>query len=758
MFLASMSASVFFSFDSHFNAIFPADQKKRAAEIRTLNQVGRVVADIGEEAQARAARGGRAAVRGRRLEGLRRAARQAGARGEGRAGRDREVLRREDGGAPARHRRAAGAHRRRRARPVGAAAQARRGGGRAAAHRAGDRRARGRAGEGASRPTTRPGRRIAAKRIDASAEDGGVEGTLKRGKGPVWRQRLAELEELQRKLAITDEPRLKEAQKQRDRVSARIVGLKREIATINGEVAKYKGETQTAEQRIKSVAAADADGEGGKVDPGARPAGLRAGTHRLPPAARRGEARRRAGAVQQPARRHAGHAGRQGARAQHRLRSQAGGRRGGAPVRPQCGLVALPGQVRRRRQAAAERHHRRAAGLRAPVPAGLRARRQAGGGDRRAPAGHRHEPGRQGAPLRRDLERLPRRQPPGLPGAGAGDRRRRAGVHGRPVRRGSRQVAAVGRAEPEGAQRRAAGGRRSTPPCCRIAYENARAGAQCDAADDAAATATPSVSSFTRTTRSASISAPGAERGIDDRRACATSTSERYELRSELFEYLSRVAKKAFSDRQHVVSAELERIVSVALLPDVKENAETVLQYVHPIEGKPNFMAKMDLKRRRHELQRGNPAQRGDRAATRRSCAMPLNAGATMEAVQRDDNSHYFVSSRVLQDAAASGPATAVRLRRAHHPTLAVPCGRAERPAIRPQRPDRAQARRGPGTNVGQRAYRRIARDSDDDMRWRFREELLKALRLPGEGGIRSHDGRRAIQAPGWSARQTSAR
>ncbi len=51
MFLASMGASVFFSFNSHFNAIFPAEQRARAAEIRTLNQVGRVVADIGERAQ-----------------------------------------------------------------------------------------------------------------------------------------------------------------------------------------------------------------------------------------------------------------------------------------------------------------------------------------------------------------------------------------------------------------------------------------------------------------------------------------------------------------------------------------------------------------------------------------------------------------------------------------------------------------------------------------------------------------------------------
>ena len=53
MFLASMAASVFFSFDSHFNAIFPAEQRKRAAEIRTINQIGGVVADIGALTQKR---------------------------------------------------------------------------------------------------------------------------------------------------------------------------------------------------------------------------------------------------------------------------------------------------------------------------------------------------------------------------------------------------------------------------------------------------------------------------------------------------------------------------------------------------------------------------------------------------------------------------------------------------------------------------------------------------------------------------------
>jgi hypothetical protein len=108
---------------------------------------------------------------------------------------------------------------------------------------------------------------IAAKRIEANAEDGGVEGTLKRGRGPMYRQRMTELDDLQRKLSITDEPRFKEAQRNRDRASARIVSLKREIATINGEVAKYKGEAFTADQRIKAAESGEQDAEGTRIDP-----------------------------------------------------------------------------------------------------------------------------------------------------------------------------------------------------------------------------------------------------------------------------------------------------------------------------------------------------------------------------------------------------------------------------------------------------------------------------------------------------------
>ncbi len=266
MFLASMGASVFFSFNSHFNAIFPAEQRARAAEIRTLNQVGRVVADIGERAQkvqiaeaerlfetdgwkaydkvlsrlAHESQGSQVEIEQyfvKKMEDRRRGIveqqeRIAGAeRGQTALLRKRDELEAEL----------------QRIEPAIGALEAE--------------LAKAQATFNETRQA------MAAKRIDASAEDGGVEGTLKRGKGPIYRQRMAEVGDLQRKLTITDEARLKEAQRQRDQASARIVSLKREIATINGEVAKYKGETQTAEHRIKAAQASEQDAEGTRVDP-----------------------------------------------------------------------------------------------------------------------------------------------------------------------------------------------------------------------------------------------------------------------------------------------------------------------------------------------------------------------------------------------------------------------------------------------------------------------------------------------------------
>ena len=267
MLLAAMSASVFFSFDSHFNGIFPAEARARAAEVRTLNQVAGIVADIGERAQkaqiveaerlfesdgwkaydahlarlALAARAAQAEIEAVLVRHMEERQRGIGEQQERVAGAERSqaaLLRKRDELEAELQR----------LEPAMGALEAE--------------LAKAQASYDATRQA------IAAKRIDASAEDGGVEGTLKPGRGPAWRQRMAELDELQRRLAVVEEPRLKEAQRQRDLASARIVGLKREIATVVGEVAKYKGQIAAAEHRIKAAQGDGAGAQGGPPEPG----------------------------------------------------------------------------------------------------------------------------------------------------------------------------------------------------------------------------------------------------------------------------------------------------------------------------------------------------------------------------------------------------------------------------------------------------------------------------------------------------------
>ena len=276
---------MFFSFDSHFNAIFPAEQRKRAAEIRTLNQVGRVVADIGERAQkvqlaeaerlfetdgwkaydahltklAQQAQGSQGEIEKyfvTKMEERRRGIAEQQERISGAERNQTALLRRRDELEAELQRVEPG---------IGAL--------------------RGRAGKGARhlqrdqaghcRQAHRGQCRGRRRRRHAEARQGD------RSIASAWPKR----DELQRKLTITDDPRLREAQRQRDQASARIVSLKREIATINGDVAKYKGETQTAAQRIKAAESQREDAEGTKIDPGPRAARLRAGARRVPPAA-----------------------------------------------------------------------------------------------------------------------------------------------------------------------------------------------------------------------------------------------------------------------------------------------------------------------------------------------------------------------------------------------------------------------------------------------------------------------------------------
>jgi len=265
MFLAAMGASVFFSFDSHFNAIFPADARKRAAEIRTTNQIGAAVADIGALAQQRqleeaenlfgtegwkaydkqlvalahAAQGAQADIERyfvQKLEERRRAISQQQER----------IATSQSGQAGMAIKKASLTDElsRLKAERPGLAAEYNQ-------HKA---------------ELDTKAREIDAKRVEAMAEDRGVEGTLKQGKGPVYRQRMAELETLRDQYKIKEE-RTSNAHKRLVAAETRIAQIERELSILGGDLAKLKVEAETATQRIAAAQSTGVDDEGAKFDP-----------------------------------------------------------------------------------------------------------------------------------------------------------------------------------------------------------------------------------------------------------------------------------------------------------------------------------------------------------------------------------------------------------------------------------------------------------------------------------------------------------
>ena len=106
-----------------------------------------------------------------------------------------------------------------------------------------------------------------------------------------------------------------------------------------------------------------------------------------------------------------------------------------------------------------------------------------------------------------------------------------------------------------------------------------------------------------------------------------------YQVRAEFFEYLSIAAQREYEkDKNRVHVAELERTVSVALLPNVGANAELVLDFMHPIQEDHGFMA---------EIMLADIADSGHLKIVRSA----LNAGAVYERVQRvrGSTAHYFI-------------------------------------------------------------------------------------------------------------------
>jgi hypothetical protein len=265
MLLACMSMSVFFSFDSRFNAVFPQAERERVAELRATSQVTALLADINTSIQQQQAEQSEKLFASEgwqayetELDKLTVAAQ--GSQGEIEKFFNQQI---ED-----RNR----ANKEQQERIVSAQA--------GQAGLAGKKtsltdelsRLRGEqptlSSEYMAKKTELDNRmkEIDAKRVEAMAEDKGVEGTGKVGRGPEYRARMGELGKLQDYQKI-GEQRVKDAKKRVDDAGARIQAIERELSAVDGELAKHKGEVTSAEQRIAlNQAALPADSDA-RVDP-----------------------------------------------------------------------------------------------------------------------------------------------------------------------------------------------------------------------------------------------------------------------------------------------------------------------------------------------------------------------------------------------------------------------------------------------------------------------------------------------------------
>lgn len=265
MFLACMTTSVFFSFDSLFSQIFPQSERVRAAELRAQNQVSGVVADIGQTIEKRSASEAEALFKSpgwrayeTHLDKLAKASQ--GAQGEIEAyfneqieAKNRAIKEQQERIATAQSSEAGLANKK-----VSLTEER--------ARLAGERP--GLAAEYAEKKAEldAKAREVDAKRVEAMAEDKGVEGTGKAGRGPVYRQRMEELGKLQAAYKIAEE-RTNNAKKRLAAVEARLSQIDRELAAVDGDLATYKAEAQTAQQRIALTQGTSESEQSTRLDP-----------------------------------------------------------------------------------------------------------------------------------------------------------------------------------------------------------------------------------------------------------------------------------------------------------------------------------------------------------------------------------------------------------------------------------------------------------------------------------------------------------
>ncbi|MEQ8824395.1 MAG: hypothetical protein RIC14_08475 [Filomicrobium sp.] len=248
MFLSCMATSVFFSFDSLFSTIFPQEERARAAELRAQNQVAGIVSDIGQTIETRRLSEAEALFKSKgwqayEIELSRLAGRAQGAQ---RAIEEYFV------GLMEERRRAVAEQQERRASAESqqAAIQVR-------SVQLNEEIARLQASRPEAAAAVEQQRQVVSeiqRRLDEQraivlAEEKGVEGTGRVGRGRQWRAERATEGKIRAELQVANE-RLASPQRRVDKIDKRISTIKAELAQIAGQIAQLKGEAQTAEQRI----------------------------------------------------------------------------------------------------------------------------------------------------------------------------------------------------------------------------------------------------------------------------------------------------------------------------------------------------------------------------------------------------------------------------------------------------------------------------------------------------------------------------
>jgi hypothetical protein len=715
MFLACMTTSVFFSFDSLFSAIFPQSERVRAAELRAQNQVAGIVADIGQTIDHRQAREATALFTSTgwqayevHLDKLALAAQGAHTEieryfNEQVESRNRTIQEQQERIATAQSSEAGLAARKTSLTEERA---------RLAAERP------GLAAEYAGKKSDLDAklREIDAKRVEALAEQRGVEGTGKAGRGPEYRARMDELDRLQAVYKIAEE-RTNNAKKRLTTAEQRLAQIDRELAAIDGDLANYKAESQTAAQRIELVQGTAEQAPATRIDPTRILTSFETA---------RAEFRRK------PDEQHL------------------------ASLQQQCsqllGAMAAT-EVTKARISGIDcdpKQASEAAGLMFALNNGARtfAGRCAGGdklegnrgtdrlfGFARKCLADSGLPSQETDALRTKINTAELNRD---------DKAHRFVVTWNAFEDGNRlaylSLSIAIAIDTLVFMSGLFGANAVRSPLSDVPSFKARTAQQLEAIientllPDTFENARLALNALRPITNARGFMAEVRPERLDPHTASRVlavlnagatihaveydEAGNRYLVRSELFEFLSVVAKRAFeSSAHHVGLAELEKIVSVALLPDVNHNAETVLHYMHPISEDRGFTA---------EIRLGEVGP--DHIRVVRST---LNAGATLDRVQRagKDARHYFIHRDLYKTLALIRARTLM----SGHAQLASGQKRetfggdiTQRPQAIEHQPDVQQKLPQPGAAEDDAE----GGDSAPDIRSEFLAEMLEALSL----------------------------